>query len=229
MPLEYLTLAFDMPYMLLLNDIRQGIFYALLLSFWLVFAGEHMLVQGTAERATLRTYWRHLSAVGIGCLSLFVFDVSERGGQLKNPFYSIWISHWGTNLAITFIVLGAVSAGCYFMFLCFMVWRVFRNIGAKRTALPTMSAARRLHYEGIIYRFKFLMLTTLVCAAMTVVGFVMGQVRETDGGCVGGCNRCVRFDRWPKDSGAGTTTFRSSLRRRSSPACTACGTSTFWR
>lgn len=176
MPLEYLTLLFDMPYMLLLNDIRQGIFYALLLSFWLVFAGEHMLVQGTAERATLRTYWRHLSAVGIGCLSLFVFDVSERGGQLKNPFYSIWISHWGTNLAITFIVLGALSAGCYFMFLCFMVWRVFRNIGAKRTALPTMSAARRLHYEGIIYRFKFLMLTTLVCAAMTVVGFVMGQV-----------------------------------------------------
>lgn len=43
-PLEYLTLAFDMPYMLLLGDIRQGVFYAVLLSFWLVFAGEHMLV-----------------------------------------------------------------------------------------------------------------------------------------------------------------------------------------
>lgn len=45
MPLEYLTLAFDMPFMLLLGDIRQGVFYATLLSFWLVFAGEHLMVR----------------------------------------------------------------------------------------------------------------------------------------------------------------------------------------
>lgn len=43
-PIEYFTLAFDMPFMLLLSDLRQGVFYATLLSFWLVFAGEHMLV-----------------------------------------------------------------------------------------------------------------------------------------------------------------------------------------
>lgn len=46
-PLEYLTLAFDMPFMLLLGDIRQGVFYATLLSFWLVFAGEHLMVRKT--------------------------------------------------------------------------------------------------------------------------------------------------------------------------------------
>lgn len=39
-------------------------------------------------------------------------------------------------------------------------------------------AARRLHYEGIIYRFQFLMLATLLCAALTVIGFIMGQVSE---------------------------------------------------
>lgn len=43
-PLEYLTLQFEMPCMLLLGDIKQGIFYAVLLSFWLVFAGEHLMV-----------------------------------------------------------------------------------------------------------------------------------------------------------------------------------------
>lgn len=41
-----------------------------------------------------------------------------------------------------------------------------------------MSQARRLHYVGIIYRFQFLMLTTLICAALTVVGFIMGQASE---------------------------------------------------
>lgn len=41
-----------------------------------------------------------------------------------------------------------------------------------------MSTVRRLHYEGIIYRFKFLMLVTLLCALLTIIGFVMGQVSE---------------------------------------------------
>lgn len=178
MPLEYLTLAFDMPFMLLLGDIRQGIFYAALLSFWLVFAGEHLMIQDGVDSNSLRAYWKHLSAVVIGCLSLFIFDMCERGVQLRNPFYSIWVTDLGTNLALTFIILAGISAGVYFFFLSYMIWNVFCNISAKRTVLPSMSSARRLHYEGVIYRFKFLMLATLLCAAMTVVGFILGQVSE---------------------------------------------------
>lgn len=41
-----------------------------------------------------------------------------------------------------------------------------------------MSSARRLHYEGVIYRFKFLMMATLLCATLTVIGFILGQVNE---------------------------------------------------
>lgn len=178
LPLEYLTLQFDMPFMLLLGDVRQGLFYAVLFSFWLVFAGEHMLIQNTNEQSSLKQYWRHLSAVGVGCTSLFVFDMCERGVQLRNPFYSIWVTDIGTNLALTFIILAGISAGVYFLFLCYMVWKVFCNISQKLATLPSMCSVQRLHYEGIIYRFKFLMLATLLCAALTVIGFILGQVAE---------------------------------------------------
>lgn len=60
-----------------------------------------------------------------------------------------------------------------------MIWCVFCNISIKRSSLPSMSSARRLHYEGIIYRFKFLMLATLICAALTIAGFIIGQMSES--------------------------------------------------
>ncbi|XP_047493046.1 protein wntless-like isoform X1 [Penaeus chinensis] len=177
-PLEYLTLAFDCPWMTVVSDIRQGLFYASLLSFWLIFAGEHLMIADDIERNRIRVYWRHLSAVLGGCLCLFIFDMCERGVQLRNPFYSIWATEIGTNLALAFIILAGVCAGLYFCFLSYMIWKVFMNISSKRQSLPAMSSARRLHYEGIIYRFKVLMLATLLCAAMTVIGFILGQVSE---------------------------------------------------
>lgn len=175
-PLEYLTLAFDCPWMTVISDIRQGLFYASLLSFWLIFAGEHLM--DDIERNRLKVYWRHLSAVLGGCMCLFIFDMCERGVQLRNPFYSIWVTELGTNLAVAFIILAGICAGLYFCFLSYMIWKVFMNISSKRQSLPAMSSARRLHYEGIIYRFKVLMLATLLCAAMTVIGFILGQVSE---------------------------------------------------
>lgn len=177
-PFEYLTLAFDCPWMTVVSDIRQGFFYSTLLSFWLIFAGEHLMIADDIERNRIRIYWRHLSAVLGGCLALFIFDMCERGVQLRNPFYSIWVTEIGTNLALAFIILAGICAGLYFCFLSYMIWKVFMNISQKRQSLPAMSSARRLHYEGIIYRFKVLMLATLLCAAMTVIGFILGQVSE---------------------------------------------------
>lgn len=176
LPVEFLTLWIDMPFTLILSDVRQGIFYASLLSFWLVFCGEHLM--DDVDRNKLRSYWKHLSAVAIGCFCLFLFDVCERGVQLFNPFYSLWTFDAGTKLALAFIIIAGASACIYFFFLCYMVYRVFRNISFKRSALPSMSSTRRMFYEGIIYRFKFLMMATLVCAALTVIAFIMGQASE---------------------------------------------------
>lgn len=175
-PIELLQLGVDIPFMLLLNDIRQGAFYAMLMSFWVIFAGEHIMDQ--TERNRLSLYWKHLSAIIFGSICLFVFDMCERGIQLKNPFFSIWVTSAGTKLALAFIILAGIAAGCYFLFLCYMIFCVMKNISAKKASLPTMSQLRRKYYLGVIYRFRFLMMATLVCAACTVVFFIMSQLNE---------------------------------------------------
>ena len=40
---QYATLTFDMPWLPLFNDFKQGLFYAALMIFLAVFVGEHLL------------------------------------------------------------------------------------------------------------------------------------------------------------------------------------------
>ncbi|XP_022610792.1 protein wntless homolog isoform X1 [Seriola dumerili] len=215
-PVEWFSIGFNWTWMLLFGDIRQGIFYSMLLSFWIIFCGEHLMdmqvystwvlgsgqvklcqscvpsikiftelgcqptknLQDQTERNRFSVYWKQVGPIVFGSFCLFIFDMCERGVQLTNPFYSIWASDVGTELAMAFIIVAGICACLYFLFLCFMVFQVFRNISGKRTSLPAMSKARRLHYEGLIFRFKFLMLVTLTCAAMTVIFFIISQVNE---------------------------------------------------
>merc|ERR1712226_841468 len=130
------------------------------------------------DRSHLTSYWKHLSAVAFGCICLFVFEMCERGVQLQNPFYSIWATEAGSNMALAFIILAGIAAGCYFIFLCYMIFKVFRNISAKKASLPTMNKNRQKFYVGLIYRFKFLMIVTIICIGMTVAFFMVGQISE---------------------------------------------------
>ncbi|NWH39664.1 WLS protein, partial [Chloropsis hardwickii] len=180
-PVEWFSIGFDWTWMLLFGDIRQGIFYAMLLSFWIIFCGEHMMDQN--ERNRLSGYWKQVGPIAgtrgpLSPLTVGVLSPLCRGVQLKNPFYSIWTTEVGTELAMAFIIVAGICLCLYFLFLCFMVFQVFRNISGKQSSLPAMSKARRLHYEGLIFRFKFLMLITLACAAMTVIFFIVSQVTE---------------------------------------------------
>ncbi|XP_026160399.1 protein wntless homolog [Mastacembelus armatus] len=175
-PLEWLSLGFEWTWMLLFEDMRQGVFYSTLFCFWIIFCGEHLLDQNRRNR--LSAYWWQLGLVAFSSSVLLIFDLSERGVHLTNPFYSIWASEIGTKISITFIVVAGISVSLYFLFLCHMVCCVFKNIGGKILQLPAMPEARRLHYKGIIFRFRFLMLVTLACAAMTVIIFIINQVSE---------------------------------------------------
>lgn len=47
-PVEWFSVGFNWTWMLLFGDIRQGIFYSMLLSFWIIFCGEHLMVLYTA-------------------------------------------------------------------------------------------------------------------------------------------------------------------------------------
>ncbi|CDW60280.1 Integral membrane protein [Trichuris trichiura] len=176
LPIEWLSLWFRMPFMLLFSDLRQGLFYAVLLSFWLIFAGEHLIDESTKNN--LYAYWKNLSAVFSGCLCLFIFDACERGVHLTNPFYSIWSTNVGTNLAYLFIILAVISAAVYFVFLCFLLLRVMATIKQTKSSLNVMKRGRRVCFEAIIYRFKFLMVFTFICAGLTVSAFIMTQIGE---------------------------------------------------
>jgi len=182
LPLEYLTLTFDMPWLPLVNDFKQGLFYASLMVFWLVFAGEHLLnddgTDSSGPANGIMSYARQLAIVLFGCVCLFIFDLCERGVQLNNPFHSIWVSDMGARMALAFIIFAGVSAGVFFLFLCYTIYRVFLTIATKQATLSNMRAARRLHYQGLIWRFRFLMMATLITAALTVIGFIIGQVSE---------------------------------------------------
>ncbi|KAM8875850.1 protein wntless homolog isoform 3-T3 [Spinachia spinachia] len=152
-PAEWLSLGFEWTWMLLLEDAQQGVFYSTLFCFWVIFCGEHLMDQSRRNR--LSAYWWQVGLVMFGCALLLVFDLSDRGVHLTNPFYSVWASESGMKLAVS-----------------------FRNIGGKMQQLPAMPKARRLRYKGIIFRFKFLMLVTLTCAAMTVIFFILNQANE---------------------------------------------------
>ncbi|XP_038068222.1 protein wntless homolog A-like [Patiria miniata] len=175
-PMEWLTFWVEVPFMTLLSDIKQGAFYAMLFSFWIIFIGEHLMDQ--TQRNRLKVYRRQVASIIFTFFCLFIFDVCERGVQLVNPFFSMWNTDKGYRLAMAFIILAGICLCSYCLFLLFMVYQVFKNISMRRATLPHMAKARRLHYEGLIYRFRFFMIFTVLTAIFTVIFFIMSQVLE---------------------------------------------------
>ncbi|CAI2330425.1 unnamed protein product [Caenorhabditis sp. 36 PRJEB53466] len=176
-PIEWISLTHRIPFLLLVSDLRQGLFYTVLLSFWLIFAGEH-LIDDTA-RNNIMSYRFNLSFIVTASVALLVYDLIERGVQLYDPFFSVWSSPTGSQIAYFAIIVSALSTLIYFVFLFYKIVRVWRTIRAKRAAqLYQTSENRRVKVDGIIYRFKFLMLFTLLCAAFTIAAYFMKQYGE---------------------------------------------------
>ncbi|CAI5441201.1 unnamed protein product [Caenorhabditis angaria] len=176
-PIEWISLTLRVPFLLLVSDLRQGLFYTILFSFWLIFAGEHLIDDTT--RNNIMSYRFNLSFIITASFALLIYDLVERGVQLYNPFYSVWASETGSNIAYFTIFVGAICTVCYFAFLFYKIVKVWTTIRRKRAAqLYQNSENRRLKVEGVIYRFKFLMLFTLLCSAFTILAYFMKQYGE---------------------------------------------------
>lgn len=163
--------------MLLVSDFRQGFFYIILFSFWLIFAGEHLINDNS--RNTFRNYWQNLLLIAISSGALLIYDLIERGIQLTNPFFSIWSTKNGSKFAYFSIYLALICFTIYFIFLVFKIVKVWQIIRHQRLAqLYQLNEQRRVKTEGIIYRFKFLMIFTLFCAFLTIIFYVLKQIGE---------------------------------------------------
>lgn len=99
---------FNVSFWLVLNDIRQGAFYATLACFWLVFTGEHLMDSahgpkpaGSEYFGLNSYYWPKLLLVGGCCAALSIFELAERGVQLHNPFYR-FVFHWHSSAFFLF-------------------------------------------------------------------------------------------------------------------------------
>ncbi|KAJ8676140.1 hypothetical protein QAD02_011926 [Eretmocerus hayati] len=171
LPFEYLDLLFNVVYMLLLEDIKQGIFYTLLFSFWVVLVGEHFMVD--EDETCFRSYWRYLTAVVVVGIILVLFDILEQETKLLSPFYTIWSSEFGAMLAVSFVTVISVLAGIYLLFLFYETWEVSMNIDTKTPVIPNASIDQSSHNEAAIYRLKLLMIATLICASVTAVSFIL--------------------------------------------------------
>lgn len=88
--------------------------------------------------------------------------------QLYDPFYNIWDTTNGHNLAVkfekfikiiyfylffqTFAILIACASGLfYFVLLIYLTTKVYINFRTKKSQLPAMNKLRRAFYEVIYY------------------------------------------------------------------------------
>jgi len=159
LPLEYFTLALNVPWIHLLIDFFQAIFYLNLLFFLLLFTTE-MKIQDFLG------YWKKCFSISIvGCVSIIMLDVMERvGGQLVNPFSSgSWFETNTVNIELALTVITS-CVGLIFIFISLMI--CFQIV------------TRQYSHPEESWRMTLLMLVTVMIPILTVVEFLISKAAE---------------------------------------------------
>ncbi|CAF0948142.1 unnamed protein product [Adineta ricciae] len=177
-PVEWFTLIVPFDGFQIYSEIRQGFFLTVLLTFWLFFAAEHVVDK--SKDGTFWSYGKYIGLLWFASSVLLIFALCQRGFQLWNPFHSIWSTSAGRNASFTFLILAGLSGFIYMICLIVLVAHVFWNIRSKQGELAAMRRIRRLMYQGAFYRFQFLLLSTILCAVLTIVWYCLSQIYETE-------------------------------------------------
>uniref|UniRef100_A0A094ZMG2 Protein wntless n=1 Tax=Schistosoma haematobium TaxID=6185 RepID=A0A094ZMG2_SCHHA len=90
----------------------------------------------------------------------------------------IWSHPIAAKMGLTSIVIGALCAFAYMIYLTILVVKAFIQILGKRRLLNNLPVEQRRYYSGIIYRFMVLLTYTIICAGLTVAFFIFSQVTE---------------------------------------------------
>jgi len=176
LPLEYFSLFYDVPGLRVWFDVSTGFFYAAMAMLWLLFVGEHRM--DLDQRNKCSNYWKEIFAVSMCCIAMFIFDMIDRGMQLSDPFHSIWATVGGQNAARTMLLLSAACAVFYLLVLVYLMVRVVVSMSRKRASLANVGRVRQLYYEGLIFRFKFMVYLTTGCGLLSVILFCLVNVNE---------------------------------------------------
>lgn len=96
-PAEWLSLACEWTWMLLLEDVQQGVFYSTLFCFWIIFCGEHLMVS-TAPCSVLflffffsRTSRRDVH---------FLTTPNSLGAQPEEPDLGVLVASWAGGVRL---------------------------------------------------------------------------------------------------------------------------------
>lgn len=130
---------FMMPYLKITN-IYQKVKHALLIKINFSFKNEsHFnMVQSRSELwyIVLTSDWKLISDLKLR---------NSKQAHRKYKCMEMFIDPL-TYVQLAFIILAGIAAGCYFLFLCYMIFCVMKTINSKKASLPSMSQLRRRYY-----------------------------------------------------------------------------------
>lgn len=90
-PVEWLSLGFEWTWMLLFEDVRQGMFYSTLFSFWIIFCGEHLMV------STLYLFSTVLWPYTLTPIMPFLFT-NPSGPKSEKSALSVLVAGWASGV-----------------------------------------------------------------------------------------------------------------------------------
>ncbi|KAK6016528.1 hypothetical protein OSTOST_17989, partial [Ostertagia ostertagi] len=163
-PLEWVSLILRVPFMLLLGDIRQGAFYGVLFAFWLIFAGEH-LIDDSSRNNILPPFSLIMSKVERKITTHFVILLEH----LDLCQIDICASY---RFNLFFIVVASS------LLLIYDICERGFQLSDPFYSIWSSEIGSIIAVESIIYRFKFLMVLTLLCAGLTISCYIMKQYGE---------------------------------------------------